>query len=395
MLEPSSPGFLQEPDPRPLLPAWALPSRAVSTLEPTGFAAAAPDGRAEGIRALRATPSVAGPRSSDPITGAVFERLQVLPRDGRRIYRRAFALAERQIRIEICVLEDPIILAGLRKALDRGVRVRAIVDRGKYEALDAEQQNLAGDFVAAGGELHLSNPIFPRSFPKTILIDAKLLVYGSACLDSTTFAQYRDFALASTDPRVLRTIRRLFTNDWAFSAPVGQPPPPFNPTPAVKPRELLIAPRNAASGMADLYQQARKRLLVYSEELGNAALESQLVGAVKRGVRVQLVTPAQVNGFTAEQNAQHASAIAALQAVGVAVRTSGPDQSAAQPYMHARAAVVDHRLAYVGSISLSPDSATVNREMGLIKDDPRLVKDLARRFRKDFRRLGPSMPSHG
>ena len=95
----------------------------------------------------------------------------MLPEDGRRIYREALALAEQQIRIEICVLEDPKILAGLRDALDRGVRVRAIVDRCKYEALEPERQNLAAEFVAAGGELHLSNPIFPRSFPKTILID--------------------------------------------------------------------------------------------------------------------------------------------------------------------------------------------------------------------------------
>lgn len=250
-----------------------------------------PEGDGRGRRGVGAD------SSRDPLTGEPFDRLQVLPEDGRRIYRKAFALAERQIRIEICVLEDPKTLAGLRDALDRGVRVRAIVDRGKYESLPPERQNLAADFVAAGGELQLSNPIFPRSFPKTILIDSKLLVYGSACLDSTTFAQYRDFALASTDPTVLRSIRRLFANDWAYSAPVGQEPPPFNPTPPLQPPELLIAPRNAAAGLSDLYQKAERRLDAYTEELGNAALESELVAAVARGVRVRLITPGQVNGF--------------------------------------------------------------------------------------------------
>lgn len=394
MLWSASPPPFLEPDPRSALPDWTR-APAISPIG-TPLEVPAPDGTALAPLPIseRDFRSRGGRRdtsasSRDPLTGEPFDRLQVLPEDGRRIYRKAFALAERQIRIEICVLEDPKILASLGDALDRGVRVRAIVDRGKFKALEPERQNLAAEFVAAGGELHLSNPIFPRSFPKTILIDSKLLVYGSACLDSTTFAQYRDFALSSTDPTVLRTIRRLFANDWTYSAPVGQEPPAFNPTPAVAPPELLIAPRNAAAGLADLYQQAERRLDVYTEELGNAALESELVAAVTRGVRVRVITPVQVNGASEEQNNQHTASIQALVAAGVKVRTSGPLETFETPYMHARAARVDDRLAYVGSINLSPDSATVNREMGLIEDKPTVVKQLGRQFIHDYRRLAP------
>jgi len=67
-------------------------------------------------------------------------RLTVLPDDGRDLYFSAIDAATDQIRIEICVLEDPQILQHLQAALSRGVRVRVIVDRGKYSALDAEQQ---------------------------------------------------------------------------------------------------------------------------------------------------------------------------------------------------------------------------------------------------------------
>lgn len=59
-------------------------------------------------------------------------------------------------------------------------------------------------------------------------------------------------------------------------------------------------------------------------------------------------------------------------------------QTAATPYMHARSAVVDGRLAYVGSISLSPDSATYNREVGLILDERRFVATLRGQFEIDF-----------
>src|SRR5215469_2990702 len=211
-------------------------------------------------------------------------RLTVLPEDGRGLYFSAIDGAKNQIRIEICVLEDPQILQHLQAALARGVRVRVIVDRGKYSSLDAEQQNLALYLTSAGGQLHLSNPMFPRSFPKIILIDSKLLVYGSACLDETTFMQYRDFATANADLQILDELERLFQNDWTYSAEVGQPPPPFNPTARISGTDLMISPVNSADRLVRLYQKAKRTLDVYTELLGNLTLESELFAAVKRGV---------------------------------------------------------------------------------------------------------------
>jgi len=83
-----------------------------------------------------------------------------------------------------------------------------VLDRSKYDTLAPERDNLARYLTAAGGELHLSNPMFPRSFPKIILIDSYLAIYGSACLDQTTFAQYRDFAHTSTNFVLLRELHR-------------------------------------------------------------------------------------------------------------------------------------------------------------------------------------------
>jgi len=316
--------------------------------------------------------------------------LTVLPEDGRAVYLDAFAAAERQIRIEICVLEDPEILQGLQAALARGVRVRVIVDQGKYAALTAEQANLAQYLTGSGGELHLSNPVFPRAFPKIIVIDDALLVFGSACLDQTTFTQYRDFALRDSTRRVVRSAIRLFENDWGLSAPVGAPAPALNPTPAIADANLLVAPINATTGLVSLYRRARRTLDVYSEELGNPTLGAELASAAARGVRVRLITPILVNGAPPAFQAQQDAAVAALAAAGVHIRTSGPVQSATQPYMHARAAVVDGgRLGYVGSISLSPDSATVNREFGMVLHRGRALRELRDRFEADFATLTP------
>jgi phosphatidylserine/phosphatidylglycerophosphate/cardiolipin synthase-like enzyme len=311
--------------------------------------------------------------------------LTVLPEDGREIYFRAIDAAKEEIRIEICVLEDPQILERIRTALDRGVRVRVIVDRGKYGDISDERVNLEQYLTSAGGELHLSNPLFPRSFPKIILVDSDLLIYGSACLDQTTFLQYRDFAHTSRNPQLIRELHRLFENDWAYSAAVGQTPPSFNPTPPITRSDLIISPINGAERLVGLYQRARRTLDVYTELLGNPTLESELAAAVKRGVRVRLIAPLKVNGGTHEiQDLQQAS-LEALAGVGVQVHVSGQNETAELPYMHARAAVIDGKTAYLGSISLSPESITFNREMGMILHEEMVVRRLKAQFESDYR----------
>jgi cardiolipin synthase A/B len=319
-------------------------------------------------------------------------RLTVLPEDGRTLYFQAIDAAKNEIRIAICVLEDPQILQHIQAALSRGVKVRAIVDRGKYLALESEQQNLALYLTSAGGQLHLSNPIFPRSFPKIILVDSSLLVYGSACLDETTFIQYRDFTTTSSDPRILSEVQRLFENDWTYSAEVGQPPASFNPTSRVSAADLVISPVNSADRLVRFYQKAKRTLDVYTELLGNLTLESELFAAVKRGVRVRLISPVQVNGATPEMQQLQTDSLQALAAAGVDVHVSGPEESAQLPYMHARAAVVDGKISYLGSISLSPDSSTFNREMGLISQQPLLGRRLEMQFESDFRLRTKSYP---
>ena len=323
-----------------------------------------------------------------PVTpAATTARLAVLPEDGRSFFTDAFASARQEIRIEICVLEDEALLRSLQAALHRGVRVRAIVDQGKYAGLSSERANLATYLTGAGGELHLSNPIFPRSFPKIILIDNREFLLGSACLDQTTFDSYRDFVHRSQSASEQRELARLFENDWAYSTPPGQSPPPYNPTPKLVSSRLMVAPVNAAVRMTRLYQQARKTLDVYTELLGNPTLESELVAAVRRGVRVRLIAPGTVNNGSEPIQQTQARSLAQLKAAGVVVRVSGPGFDYQHPYMHARAAIVDGRQAYLGSVSLSPDSITFNREAGMYLSDKASIRKLAEQFALDFNSL--------
>jgi len=338
---------------------------------------------ADGLHRPETGTSIARQASSS-MSGRAAESLGVLPDEGRGRYLQAFRSAKREIRIEICVLEDPEILQGLKQALERGVRVRAIVDNGKYQALAAERNNAAEFLKSGDAQIHLSHPVFPRSFPKVILIDNDHFLLGSACLDSTTFNQYRDYVYSSHSREILQDLSGLFENDWKHSAAPGREFPAYNPVSAFSSPDLIVAPINATSGLVRFFQRARKTLDVTSELMGNPTLEAELAAAVSRGVKVRLIAPETVNGGTPEIQALQSLSLKKLAAAGVAIHVTRAPENAQTPYMHARSAVADRKVAYLGSISLSPDSATRNRGVGLIVRDAAVVKKLQRRFDADF-----------
>lgn len=310
--------------------------------------------------------------------------LVILPQDGRQVYFEAFAAAKKEIKIEICVLEDPLILQSLQQALQRGVRVRVIVDSHDYAKIVDEQENLATYLTSNGGQLHISNPIFPRSFSKFIIIDDQSLLIGSACLDSTTFAQYRDYEYVSNSRDHINRLIKLFENDWLYSAIPGQQFPTFNPTPPITESNLLISPINSGARLISFIQKAKHTLDVTSELLGNPTLESELAAAVKRGIHVRLIAPEIVDNVDVETQELQIISLNQLKEAGIHIHVTLPPETKQFPYMHARSAIADKKYAYIGSISLNPTSITFNREVGIFLKKKHVVNKLQKQFDIDY-----------
>ena len=139
------------------------------------------------------------------------------------------------------------------------------------------------------------------------------MLISSACLDSTTFAQYRDYTYVSDSHSIITTLSRLFENDWLYSAQPNQSFPTFNPTPANTQRNLIIAPVDASSQLVSFIQKAERALDMTSELLGNPTLESELSAAAAKGVRVRLIAPEIVNDATPEIQALQISSLNQLE----------------------------------------------------------------------------------
>jgi phosphatidylserine/phosphatidylglycerophosphate/cardiolipin synthase-like enzyme len=183
---------------------------------------------------------------------------------------------------------------------------------------------------------------------------------------------------------LITDLSNLFENDWKYTAPNGTYFPPYNPTPPIRQKNLLVSPVNSAGRYVAFVQGAKATLDVTTELLGDPTLQSELVAAVQRGIRVRLISPQLVNGPAPGQQQLQNASLAMLAAHGVQVRVTVDPQTAETPYMHARTAIRDAKVIFLGSISYGLNSTTFNREVGLILRGKEAVTRVRDRFELDW-----------
>ena len=211
-----------------------------------------------------------------------------------------------------------------------------------------------------------------------------LTMYASSPRPSPTPATTE---LVLNSPRIIGEISRVFDNDWAFSAPPGSSTSPINPTPPLSVPNLIWSPIDASDRLTTLIQGARHTIDATTELLDDPYLESALIAAVGRGVKVRLILPE-----VPREADSNAAGIALLSGGGVSVRVSVGTfpLAGALPYMHAKTMVVDGRIAYLGSIDLQTAStSTWTRELGVHFRQPRLIAQLHAQFLADWAAARP------
>jgi len=312
-------------------------------------------------------------------------RIAIFPESGRTFFTQAISEAKHEIRIESCLLEDPIVLESLQKALSHGIKVRAIVDRTRYKDHPSERDNLKKFFVESGGELHTSNAIFPNTISKFLVIDDHSFIIGSTCLDSSTIEHYRDFDYLGKGHEEITDLIRLFETDWSHSAEPGERSAQFNPTPPVFSKNIMVSPVNAVDRMVHLLQGAEKSVDIYTELLGNPTLESELANLILIGVHVRIITPHKITRFNIEVAERQTEALIRLKGAGADIHVSESNIDADHPYIHGRAIIIDQSLVALGSISLAPDSINANRGVDILVKDPEIIRSLSAIFEKDFK----------
>lgn len=163
-----------------------------------------------------------------------------------------------------------------------------------------------------------------------------------------------------------------------MSAGLPQPPETVTTSPAAslngpvrvyftRPGSAANEPGTPAQALAGYIDQAGQSIDVCAFELDNKVIVEALVRAVKRGVRVRLVT---------ETNYLQESGVAALKGVGVPVVDDGRDGA----LMHNKFMVFDGKSVWTGSMNFTENCAYKNNNHGIYLDDQRIAANYATKF---------------
>lgn len=279
-------------------------------------------------------------------------KLMVQPEAGLLPVVQAIRGAKRTVDIAIFRLNRTEIERALAAAVQRGVRVRALVahtNRGGENRLRKLEQRL----LASGVMVSRTADDLVKYHGKYLLIDDCLHVLGFNYTTNDT-KRSRSFGVQTRDRRSVKDAMRLFECDLTrktYECSLRSP--------------LIVSPLNARETLLKFVAGARKRLAIYDARLQDPAFLNVLRERSAAGVQVQVI--------------------------GRAPRLEAGTQVRMLTTMrlHVRAVIRDGTRAFVGSQSLRRLELDRRREVGLIITNPSVTRRMLEIFEQDWQASAP------
>jgi cardiolipin synthase len=287
--------------------------------------------------------------------------------------------AKKSVEVEVYELTDADIISALIAKSKEGVSVRVILNpKGAGKNAVATNAPAVAQLEAAGVPVEYSqtkvaggtyDPThFQFDHAKIVVADAGdpaqvalittinfspgyvgVVVNGSVSLN---------FGVVDTDAGDITYLAKMFDCDWTKT----QVSPPDG-------TDLVISPINARATLLAEINGAKKTIHLFNQELGDKQIIQALVDALGRKVEVKGLV---------SFNLTYAANVKPILAAGGQILAL----PAAPLYEHAKAAVFDGDLVYVGSVNYTKTSMDKNREVGIELKDPAIASQLEGYFTK-------------
>jgi phosphatidylserine/phosphatidylglycerophosphate/cardiolipin synthase-like enzyme len=279
-------------------------------------------------------------------------KLIIQPDAGLAPVVQAIRLAKQTIDIAIFRLNRSEIENALTAAVQRGVKVRALVahtNRGGDEQLRKLEQRL----LAGGVMVSRSGNDLIKYHGKYLIIDDTLHLLGFNYTKADTIRS-RSFGVQTRDRRAVKDARQLFECDIArqtYDGSAGS--------------TLVVSPETSRQALARFIGGARRRLAIYDGRLEDRAFVELLKARIAAGVTVQVIGKA--------PRLESGTQVRALENLR----------------LHVRAIVRDGTQAFVGSQSLRRLELERRREVGLIINNPSVSRAILAVFDRDWEESAP------
>jgi cardiolipin synthase len=285
----------------------------------------------------------------------------VEPSDDGTALLNAIKAAKKSIHMTMYLLTDDDSIKALVDQEKAGLDVKIVLN----ETFPSGQGNSNSDAYAtlhgtSAGMVVYAADTFTYTHEKCIVIDGTTAWIMTMNESSSAPTANREYLAVDTDPSDVAEADAIFNADFAHTA--------ITPT-----GNLLVAPDNDKTRIRALIGTATKSIDVEVEELSDYDVVNDLAIQADNGSKVRIVlsdiTP------TSAQN----TAVAKLKAHSNVSLVQVHD-----PYIHAKAIIVDGARMYVGSANLTDNSMDSNRELGLVTETSSVISPVQTALSSDF-----------
>jgi phosphatidylserine/phosphatidylglycerophosphate/cardiolipin synthase-like enzyme len=244
--------------------------------------------------------------------------------------------ARRELVLSVFRCDDFKILDALAEAVQRKVRVRALLTQ-RAKNWDKRLQDLGVFLDSMGAEVHRFSGAETKYHAKYIVADDGPALIASLNFTRKCFDRTCDFLLITRQPEVVLGLKQLFDGDCrtpGAGLPTGLDGP------------LIVGPERARERFREILGGARRTIRMIDHRLSDPEFVALLRSRQAAGVDVQVLGQGAVAGMLS----------------------------------HGKLMLVDDATAVIGSISLSPPALNRRREVAAVIRDPAHVGQLKRFF---------------
>ncbi len=296
-----------------------------------------------------------------PSQGASSQSLIVLPDDGVAVVLELIERAQESIRLKIYLMTYRDIRAALIRAANRGVDVRVIIEKNPTGGGDSNQISY-DELVDGGVSVKWAPATFRLTHEKSLVIDDREALFGTFNYTVSSFSSNREYGVRLDDPSIVDDIASIFDADWdAVGIELSDDSP------------LVLSPTNSRDRIYDIVDGAEQTLWLEQATLLDEDVTDRLIQAVHRGVEVRFIGADRGGADDyAEANYER------LRQAGAQVALLG------DPQIHAKVILADGERALIGSINMTFASMELNRELGILTQDPDVVERLQDTMANDW-----------
>jgi cardiolipin synthase len=277
---------------------------------------------------------------------AAAHRIYIEPAERREAMLNVIGGAKQRLILSLFRCNDYGVLDALAAALERGVKVEAILTK-RAKGGKKSLKKLWEALEEMGAVVHWYADPVVKYHAKYLVADERIALIATLNPTNKCFSRTLDFVYTSDEPALVRSVSTLFALDAGGER--------------VQPRHrlserLIVGPEGSRERMRRLLESARKQIRVLDHKLSDPDLVALLRERRDEGIEIAVVGRQLVGAFKA----------------------------------HGKLLIIDESQAVLGSMAMSALSLDFRREVSVLVDDHDVVRELNGFFDDLSARVGES-----